>query len=123
MINIFTFLKIFYLYYFFRIFKTKYSVSHPYEIYLLKKINNQSFNHIVKKTSYPVNRICPFGQRIIIVLIFYIFIRDLVFDDKYNYTYLVLNRIVFYISLVLSCLNFNAFLYLIPFWISEINKF
>ena len=122
MITIFTILKIFYLYYFFKIFKTKYSVSHPYELYILRKINKKSFNHIVEKTNKPINRICPFGQQIIIVLLFYIFIRDLIFNDKKNKKCMFLNKIVFYISLVLSFLNFNAFLYLLPFWISEIIK-
>lgn len=120
MITIFTFFKIFYLYYFFRIFKTKYTVSHPYEIYLLRKINNKAFNHIVEKTSIPINRICPFGQQVIITLIFYILIRDFIFSDKKNKKCIYLNKIVFYISLILSLINFNAFLYLIPYWISEI---
>ena len=120
MMKIITIIKIFYLYYFFRIFKTKYSFSHPFEFFLLRKINNFNeksyFNHIIENTKEPIKRICPFGQQIILVLMTYILIRDLMINkNKIKY----IDKIVFYITLILSLLNFNAFIYLIPFWISE----
>ena len=61
-----------------------------------------------------VNRICPFGQYAIFIIIFVILGRHFI-----NIPQKVIN-IIFGFSVLLSLINFNALIYLLPIWIIEL---
>ena len=58
-------------------------------------------------------RICPFGRIAIFVLIFILLIRNFIYMPAF------IIKIILLISLILSFMNLNAFVYLIPIWIIE----
>lgn len=60
------------------------------------------------------NRICLFGKIMLIPFSIFLLIRDN-YTIKKVWTYLII-----VISIILSFLNYNAFVYLIPVWIYEL---
>ena len=58
-------------------------------------------------------RICPFGRIAIFVLIFILLIRNFIYIPAF------IIKIILLISIILSFMNLNAFVYLIPIWIIE----
>ena len=111
-----TIIEIIYLIYTFIFMKTKFYILHPIQIFrYLEKNENNKFNffkHSVQKGLY-INRICPFGKVMIIILSIYLILR-------YYFTKIKkLNTIILMITFVLSLMNMNSFIYLIPFFITE----
>ena len=98
-----------YLYYMFRCFETTISFSHPLEF--LRDYDSPFFKHPIETEKFPQKHICPFGQSIILLLILYLLAR-FVIGMKFN-------MLVLIISFILSLANFNAVVYLIPFFIIE----
>jgi len=97
-----------YLIYMFHFFKTK--VDFNWNI--LPNFNNGIFKHLVGN-EYGL-RICPFGRQAIFALIFLLLIRNFnVISKKIIFAALI-------ISFVLSLMNLNAVVYLIPVWLTEI---
>ena len=90
----------FYLFYIFRHFKTTYSFNHPFQLNL-----TGWFKHPIRSSLYE-NKICDFGKLSILFLI-----GTIIFDNCIS------KNIVFIITLLLSLLNMNAFVYLIPYFI------
>lgn len=97
-----------YLIYMFHFFKT--SVDFNWNI--LPNFKNGIFKHLVGN-EYGL-RICPFGRQAIFALIFLLLIRNFYSkSEKLIFPALV-------ISFVLSFMNLNAVVYLIPVWLAEI---
>ena len=113
-IKLITIIEIIYLFYMFLLFKTTFSIHHPYEYYLTNKLPDY-FKHPVYTGEYE-NKICPFGKISIIFLILLILIR-FIFINQYNNNiqYKKLNIFVIIITLFLSLMNINALIYIIPF--------
>ena len=97
-----------YLIYMFHFFKT--SVDFNWNI--LPNFKNGIFKHLIGN-EYGL-RICPFGRKAIFGLIFLLLIRNF---------YVISKKIIFaalVISFLLSLMNLNAVVYLIPVWLIEI---
>lgn len=92
-------------------FKTYITINHPLEYYIIGNLGD-FFNHPINTTKYS-NKICQFGKIIIIPLLLYLFIRNFINLKKLNKSLLI-------ISFLLSFMNMNAMLYLLPFWIIEL---
>lgn len=110
----FTIIEILYLFYIFIRFKTRINFNHPLEYYVINKLGD-FFKHPISKKEYS-NKICPFGHLAIKYFILYLIFR-LVFL-KFNVNIQIVKNINFYIfalALLLSLLNMNALIYLIPF--------
>ena len=99
-------------------FKTKYSIAHP-----LTYFESDFLHHpvISEEVSDPMSMICPFGHRASWYLAGYILVRYIL-----NSCNLVnkksmqkINRYVFTLVLLVSLLNFNAVLYLLPVFLYE----
>ena len=99
-----------YLYYMFRCFETTVSFSHPFEF--LRDSDSPFFRHPIENEKFPRKHICPFGQFVILFLILYLLCRFIIG--------MKLNILVLIISFILSLANFNAVVYLIPFWFVEL---
>lgn len=127
MIILVTILEIFYLSFMFIYFKTRISINHPLEYVITNKMGNY-FEHPISDCEYS-NKICPFGKMAIKILIIYLILRLLVIKSNYFYfNYLKkLNIFILIVALILSLMNMNALLYLIPFIFLEVfllkNKF
>ena len=102
---------ILYLIYMFNFFKTSYSINHPLEFYLISNLSNY-FKHPVYSGDYE-SKICPFGHSIIWVLIIYLIVKIYYKVPK------KLNYLAISITFILSLMNLNALIYLIPYFIYE----
>lgn len=97
-----------YLVYMFLFFKTSIDFN------VLSSPKGWWFEHLIGN-EYGV-RICPFGQVAIFALIFLLIIRHYIkIPMKYINTALI-------ISFILSLMNMNALVYLLPIWLYEIYK-
>lgn len=102
-------LEIVYLLYMFLLFKTSIDFN-LYSQGILAK--SKLFKHL-EQNQYG-NRICLFGHIMIILLCVFIILREIYPLPQY------LTWIVLIISLLLSLLNLNAVVYLLPFWAIEL---
>lgn len=109
MILLLRLLEIVYLLYMFLLFKTSIDFN-LYSQGILAK--SKLFKHL-EQNQYG-NRICLFGHIMIILLCAFIILREIYPLPQY------LTWIVLIISLLLSLLNLNAVVYLIPFWTIEL---
>jgi hypothetical protein len=103
---------VFYLIYMFRYFKTKISFTHPLEFLMMSK-SLEYFKHSLTYGSYE-SKICPFGHDAIFVLVIFILFRW-----KFNFLNKV-SKIMLVIVFIISLLNLNAVIYLIPYFIFEL---
>jgi hypothetical protein len=106
--------------------KTKYYINHPFstlrcfEITQVKNNIKSFFKHPVYK-GVPTNYICPFGKIMIIILSIYLIIRLFLINNKKNIKILkIINIIILVFTFILSFMNMNAMVYLIPFFIVEL---
>ena len=107
-----------YVVYILRYFKTKILLDCGNVINYLGLNNNKYFAHQIFKTEVPVNHICPFGHQMAFVIAFYLVARVCLIDSpKYKKK---INYLVLFLIFVGSFMNFNAFVYLIPFFILEL---
>lgn len=111
-----TIIEIIYLIYTFIFMKTKFYILHPIYLFKVLEKNKKStfsfFKHSVQK-GLCINRICPFGKVMIIILSIYLVLRN------YSTKIKKINIIILLITLILSFMNMNSFIYLIPFFITE----
>ena len=101
-----------YLIYMFHIFKT--SVDFNFLPLGILGRNNEWFRHIVGN-EYGL-RICPFGRVMILFLIALIIARNFVAISPY-----VINT-AFILGVLLSMMNMNAVVYMIPVWLLELSQ-
>lgn len=115
MVNKINIIESIYIYYMFNLFKTKYYIHHPIEIFI-QQINPYEFiKHPVSLDTYD-SKICPFGNLVGILIPIFIFISS-------YYRLINIRNIVWIIIFIFSLiLNFNAFVYLIPVFILEVIK-
>lgn len=97
-----------YLFFMFNIFKTNIGFYHPLEYYLIGNLGDY-FKHPIGTMEYG-NKICPFGQQAIFFLIAYLILSECVGELKY------FSKLVLVITMILSLLNLNAFIYLLPYF-------
>ena len=120
MFLIITFVEIIYVYYMLNIFKTKYTISHPYENIITNSLGNY-FSHTVQVSTYG-NKICPFGHDASELLVIYLLFRYIF--KKYNIinsdTLCKFNKIVCIIVAIFSLMNMNALVYLAPYFLVEL---
>ena len=114
---IITIIEIIYVYYMLNYFKTRYSIHHPLEYIVINQLPD-FFKHPIGKYDYS-NKICPFGHFSSNILVLYLTGRYLVYS-RIAYNMNRMNIIIVIITLLLSLLNMNAFIYLIPYFILEI---
>jgi hypothetical protein len=99
-----------------RYFKTKYSFAHP-----LSDFSDAYFKHPVGQTKKVQSQICRFGHDASFVLGGFLILKELLHNNKYISTdfYTGISRLCFVTVFVFSLMNFNAVIYLIPFFIVE----
>ena len=99
----------------FNIFKTNIGFYHPLEYYLIGNLGNY-FKHPIGISNTPISHICDFGKQGSFYLATFLILRS-IYITKYTKK---ISLIVLIITFSLSLLNFNALIYLIPYFIIEI---
>ena len=114
---IITLFEILYVVYMLRYFKTKYSLAHP-----LVKFNSEYLKHPIGFYESPQSMICVFGQQGAFIIAFLLLLRlKAIYVFNINPKNLVsFNKFVLFIIVILSLMNFNALVYLLPFFVCEI---
>ena len=103
---------IIYLIFIFRYFKTTISFTHPLEFIIMNK-SSQYFKHSLSYGEYE-SKICPFGHDAIIALAIFILLRL-----KFKVLTKV-SKFVLIMTFIISLLNLNAVIYLIPYFLFEL---
>lgn len=97
-------------------FKTKYSLAHP-----MTYFSNKLIYHPIGISDTPRSNVCKLGHILSYYLAAFILIRSiLIYNNKYNYFLKNSSLIVLVLGIILSMLNFNVVVYLIPHFIIEI---
>ena len=114
---IYTILAI-YVYYMLNYFETKFNFAHP-----LSNFESNYLYHPIEDIKFPQNLICQFGKDMSILFVTYLIIRGYLLDfspiEKIN----IINKYIVIFVFVLSLANFNALVYLMPYFIYELlNK-
>lgn len=104
-----------YIVYMFVFFKTKYSleIGRWNDDLWRSKIIKEWFVHPIVKSEYAESQICPFGKYSSFLILLFLILRH------YISCFRKINTYIFILILVLSLMNYNATLYLIPIFIIE----
>ena len=121
MLLIISIIESIYLYYMFHIFETRFTINSPWEKFQLNYLNEtlserlfSYLKHPTDQSAVPESKICPFGKKIIYLLIFFLLVRTC------NLNLSKLSPFILSISFFLSFANLNTTLYLTPYFILEI---
>ena len=109
------------LFYMLRYFKTTVSFS-LYEGNIRKLFKNNTIRHYVshnlKDTLIPESHICPLGRDASLIIALYLILRIYYLCNNYEWNW-CLNKNMIFLVLVISLVNMNAVIYLLPFYIIE----
>lgn len=111
-----TVIEIIYIFYMLNIYKTYYFIHHPFEPTIIKNLSSY-FKHPISVDEYS-NKVCPFGHMASKLLIIYLIIRYILYKNKYNLT--KINFIILGFTILLSFMNMNVVIYLLPYYIAEL---
>ena len=103
--------EIIYLIYMFYFFKTTFEIHHPLESSIVSI--SDYLKHPIHTGEYE-SKICLFGKQAMILLLGFLLFRFFYKVPK------VFSFIILTIVLIVSLLNLNAFLYLIPYFFIEL---
>ena len=104
-----------YIVYMLNYFKTCYSVAHP-----LTYFENSYLYHPIGKADKPLSNVCQFGHQVSWLLAGFIIIRNILISQKCGRNILrKFSTLVLIITVIMSMLNFNVVLYLLPHYILE----
>lgn len=106
-----------YVIYIMNFFKTRYSLAHP-----LTYFENKLLYHPVGTASKPICNICPLGNIGAFFIAAFILLRTflLIKMPKQKESIKMASIFVLLVVAVLSLLNFNAVVYLAPYYVLEI---
>ena len=109
-----------YIIYMLNFFKTKYSLAHPFTY-----MSCEYFYHPIGVHQKPISNICKFGHDASWFLACYLIIRGYLLEYKLTNRkkLLLVNRMVMIATFLFSMMNFNAVVYLLPIFITEIYLF
>jgi len=96
-------------------FKTKYSVAHPFTYF-----NSDLLYHPIGTSNEPTSKVCKLGNILSWWLAGFIIIRGvLLFNKMYTKLLKKMSLILLILAVILSMLNLNVVIYLIPHFIIE----
>lgn len=100
-----------YVVYILNYFKTKYSLAHP-----LLNFNTNYLKHPIGKSEVPISNICDFGHHCSWLIALFVLSRPFIFCKNIKN----ISILALIIVLTFSLLNFNAVVYLLPYFFIEI---
>jgi len=101
-------------------FETRYSLAHPFSYF-----RSRYFYHPIGVSEEPMSQICSFGHQMSWYLGAYFIIRVLLlmYVPRLNKSIKLFNRALMILVFIVSLVNFNALVYLMPIFIVEYNYF
>jgi hypothetical protein len=104
-----------YIVYMLNYFKTKYSLSHPATYF-----ENKLLYHPIGVSDKPVSNVCKLGHILSWYLGGFVILRSIFIENKIcKNLFRNVSIIVLIFSVILSMLNFNVVVYLLPHYIIE----
>ena len=106
-----------YVIYMMNYFKTKYSLAHPFSYF-----ENKFLYHPIGKSDKPICNICPLGNYGGFLIAIYVILRWVIYTNMKKKTKGIKLFSIFALIMVfmLSLLNFNAVVYLLPYLVLEV---
>lgn len=101
-----------YVVYMLNFFKTRYNLAHPATYF-----ENKMLYHPIGRSSEPVSNICQLGNWGAYAIATYVLTRA--FVGRKMPLFKILNKLVVFVVFILSLLNFNAVVYLLPYFAIE----
>ena len=112
-----TLIEIFYIIYMMNIYKSNYSFS--FDFFDFK---NALLKHPIGYTEIPKNMVCYFGKIISYIISIFLILRLLLYDyNTYFNIYLKFHNKIIIILLLMSIINLNILIYMIPVFILEFS--
>ena len=116
MIILFALIHSLYIIYVLNYFKTKYSIAHP-----ITYFTNDLLYHPIGTSDNPTSKVCKLGNFLSCFLAGFILIRGiLIYYKKYNSALKNISLVILILAVMLSMMNLNVVLYLLPHFIIEI---
>lgn len=107
-----------YVIYMLNFFKTRYSLAHP-----LTYFNNNILYHPIGKADRPICNICKLGNYGAYLIALFALLRMIILINSPKKENIRTIKVISYMGLItvftLSLLNFNAVVYLLPYFIGE----
>jgi hypothetical protein len=103
-----------YLIYMFNYFKTNVNFAHPSSYF-----DNKLLYHPIEKVSTKTNMICPLGNYLSYIGAVLLILRNFLSPEQKKIYFIKYHKKIIFGALLLSLINFNAFIYLIPILIIE----
>jgi hypothetical protein len=105
-----------YVIYMLNYFKTIYSIAHPITLF-----DNNLIYHPIGTAEKPISNICKLGHILSWYLGAFLIVRSLfLYKNIYKKQIKIISLVGLIIGIILSMMNFNAVLYLLPHFIMEI---
>ena len=105
-----------YIIYMLNYFKTIYSIAHPITLF-----DNNLIYHPIGTSKTPISNICKLGNILSWYLGAFLIIRSIfLYKNIYKKQIKIISLVGLIIGIILSMMNFNAVLYLLPHFIIEI---
>ena len=116
MILLFSIIHGLYIIFVLNYYKTKYNLAHP-----ITYFNNPLLYHPIGTSKISSSKVCKLGNMLSWYLALFILIRSiLIYNNIYILTLKQISLLILIISIILSMLNLNVVVYLIPHFIIEI---
>ena len=107
-----------YCFYMLNYFETKINFAHP-----LLYFESNYLYHPIENIKIPHNLICPFGKDVSFLFVTYLLIRGFLLDFSPEVNLNTINKYFVSLVFVISLANFNALIYLLPYFIFEVYSF
>ena len=108
-----------YVVYMLNFFKTRYSLAHPFTYF-----ESKFLYHPIGKSENPICNICPMGNYGAFLIALYVILRWILFTNskknKSNKSIKLFSIFALILVFMMSLLNFNAVLYLLPYFVLEV---
>ena len=105
-----------YVIYMMNYFKTRYSLAHPFTYF-----ENKLLYHPIGKADKPICNICPLGNYGGFMIAIYVILRWVIYTNaKCSKDLKLFSIFVLVLVFMTSLLNFNAVVYLLPYFVTEI---
>lgn len=113
-------LEAIYTIYMLNYFETRYSLAHPFSYF-----RSRYFYHPIGVSDKPMSQICPFGHQMSWYLGGYFIVRALLLINfpRLRHSIKLFNKVLMILLFIISIVNFNAVVYLIPVFLIEYNVF
>ena len=120
MINSISLIEAIYVVYMLRFFRTtkSFAIDNNFISNLLSGDLSDYIKHNTNSSGNPISQICRFGKDASILIAIYLILRAIILKRNLKWNWNI-NKIIVLIIFIISLINMNAVIYLLPFYITE----